>query len=274
MQLAIVIAVAVIVIALAVVLVVRGARTRSARSDWIGELSEIRRSSLGDDEEVTGAMEAVTIVDDPPTEPDAGTTGDGADSATPAPDPDDTVAARPVTDQPVRTIDDAGTRFNEYGGPDASRLRVELTGATGLRVVATTGSDDDSFAVDLPQGILWFHTASKGPASGCSVRIPAGWVTADGVLAVLADEQGWSYAMCIGGTASVRSRAGGNAVRLVAGQIGRVRVGHPGVDLVEVGVDALESEGIVRRQRRLDTARGHLDAAAPSESRGSTGGRG
>ena len=37
-----------------------------------------------------------------------------------------------------------------------------------------------------------------------------------------------------------------------AGQIGRGRNGTVGFELADVGVDALESEGAVRRQRRLD----------------------
>ena len=41
--------------------VVSGYRSRAAKSDWLGELSDIRRSSLGDDEEVTGALEAIHV---------------------------------------------------------------------------------------------------------------------------------------------------------------------------------------------------------------------
>jgi hypothetical protein len=50
--------------------VVGGYRSRSAKSDWLGELSDIRRSSLGDDEEVTGALEAIHVGDDEATDED------------------------------------------------------------------------------------------------------------------------------------------------------------------------------------------------------------
>lgn len=348
MQLAIVIVVIVVVITVAVVFVVRAVRSRSERSDWIGELSEIRRSSLGDDEEVTGAIEAVTVVEDRPgtlpgpasgasgptgtggrpavsevpavvteaasvvdaPEGDApGTDGSGSEGSEvdasgtdgsdgdlaeaeapdaavarterdeppgdpseagdpdPAPDADPPGESRPGSDgprpgepvvcHPTRTVDDAGTTFHEYGTSDDARLRIEVTDPDRSRVV-TTGDTEAAFAVDLPGGVLWFR--SDTATEECSIRIPAGWVTATGAAAVLADEQDWSYVMCLGGTASIRSRNGGPAVRLTAGQIGRLRPGESNVDLVEVGVEALESEGLVRRQRRLDAA-GQPDAA-------------
>lgn len=305
MQLAIVIVVVVVVLAAVVLFATRTWRSRTERTDWIGELSEIRRSSLGDDEEVTGAIEAVTIVDG---EPSAATSGDGTatdegavDPATddvehsgpPADavedsggrDPEQTradgsdapsVAPHTVTDRPTRTVTDAGTLFNEYGTVESSRLRVEITDPAALRVV-TTGPDRDggtSFAVDLPRGVLWFRAHGAG---ACSVRLHSGWVIADGVLAVLADDPGWSYVMCVEGTASIRSRSGGSPVRLTAGQIGRMRVGEPVVDLVDLGVEAIGSEGVVRRQRRLDTADrqvgDHPDGSSesPPEASGTVG---
>ena len=44
--------------------VVTALRSREAKSDWLGELSDIRRTSLGDDEEVTGAIAAIPYDDE------------------------------------------------------------------------------------------------------------------------------------------------------------------------------------------------------------------
>lgn len=314
MRLAIVIVVIVIVVIVVVLAALRTARSRSERSDWLGELSEIRRASLGDDQEVTGAIEAVTIVEDPttvkdPTTVDDPSTVDDPDgvSATrdPADDPsgagaseavepgdipvpgrpgtdgldgppgettepvvadpavtdpvtDDAEATtahavRSVTHSPTRTVSDAGTLFNEYEGDAGSLLRVEVTDPNGLRVMATGSgaAGDPTFAVDLHRGVLWFRSA---PGGGVSVRVPAGWARADGVVAIVGDDRGWSYVMCIDGTVSLRSRAGGGPVELSGGRIGRLRVGESVIDVVEVGSGAIESEGVVRRQRRLDGA--------------------
>lgn len=304
MRLAIGIAIIVVAVAAIVLVAVRSRRSRSERSDWLGELSEIRRSSLGDDEEVTGAIEAVTIRDAAsiderdatagddggPVVPEAGPVDDqgvpassedaGPVEVTPEPgvDPDGDPAGEPggdddpvdadaeavddadataLTIDPTRTVSDAGTLFNEYDTGGDGRVRIQVTDPGGLRVVRIATSDDHGpgVAIDLRRGVLWFHAGATAPRIGCSVRVPAGWVTADGLVAILAEDEGWSYVMCLAGTASIRSRSADAPLRLVAGQIGRLHEAVSEVDVVDVGVEALESEGMVRRQRRLDAAR-------------------
>ena len=123
----------------------------------------------------------------------------------------------------------------------------------GLRVLIG-GSDERraTCAVDLPRGVLWHRAAQDDIAEACSIRTPAGWVTTTGTMLVMVDDTGWSYAMCLDGVATVEVTSGGQQARLEAGYIGRGRNGTVGFELANVGVDALESEGAVRRQRRLD----------------------
>ena len=78
------------------------------------------------------------------------------------------------------------------------------------------------------------------------------WITQLDPDLVMVDATGWSYAMCLDGVATVEVSAEGHQARLEAGQIGRGRNGTVGFEVADVGVDALESEGAVRRQRRLD----------------------
>ncbi len=232
MPLEIVIGVVVIVVVIVVVLGVRAVRSRSERSDWIGELSEIRRSSLGDDEEVTGALEAVTIVDRADEETAGG--------------------AVAVTDAPTRTVEDAGTVFHEYVWPGLGRLRVDATDERGLRVLVDDVDVPSRLAADLPRGMLWFRSLGTGVSGSCSVRTPAGWVMARGDLLIVASDVDWTYVMCLDGEATIRFGGDGPRSTMVTGQIGRIRVGSNDHDIVDVGADALESEGAVRRQRRLD----------------------
>lgn len=253
MELIIVIGVGVVVVVAVVALVVRGARSRSARSDWLGELSEIRRSSLGDDEEVTGALEAVSIDEDPPGEATPAAEEEAGEQ-----DPDPSPVPTPSPATPLRTITDAGTLFDEYEWPGFATLRVDATDPRGLRVLADDGSSSRRIVVDLRRGVLWFRNTSDGaPTDGsasCSARIPGGWVVADADLLVLADPTGWSYVMCLRGTLTIRLDTSGDRVGLTAGQVGRVRAGTADHDVVDVGVSAILSEDVVRRQRRLDHA--------------------
>ncbi|MBS1848936.1 MAG: hypothetical protein JST73_11730 [Actinobacteria bacterium] len=297
----------VVVVAAAVAFAIRAVRSRSARTDWLGELDEIRRASLGDDEEVTGALEAV-IVDDadsddwPDSEPsvedpepvededdadadgDADAHTDGTDEDGDA-DPDGAAAAsddgvieatrdaastdvetdvpRPtpkpvvVTGTPTRTVTDAGSLFNEYQWSGSGLVRVETTNPTGLRVVATevVGDGDDGaartdFAVDLPRGTLWLRSGPGNPT--CAVRTSGAWISASGVFLVVASEDEWTYVMCLEGEGTIQPHGNGRRETLHAGQLGRVRPDSDGCDVIETGIDALESEGAVRRQRRLD----------------------
>jgi hypothetical protein len=300
-------------------------RNRSAKSEWIGELSDIRMSSLGDDDEVTGALEAINVDDDHDLDPD----GEPADAApvegapvedapvegapdvpavdastgetvqppatSPLEDPaadfreevsdpvvdsaaeepaaepptedsdrfaDETAESeatstvsdlRPVTNMPDRTVDDAGVVFYEYDRPDGALLRIEATDPTGLRVlVGQTDTRRATCAVDLPRGVLWHRGASGAVSEACSIRTPSGWVTTTGTLLVLVDATGWTYAMCLSGVATAECLPDGAQRRLATGEIGRGRVGTVGFEITTVGPDALESEGAVRRQRRLD----------------------
>jgi hypothetical protein len=260
--------------------VVGGYRSRSAKSDWLGELSDIRRSSLGDDEEVTGALEAIHVGDDeatdedtPPDEQEPVIEVAAWPEPEPEPEPESPAEAAPafadaaersssaatvpnlhsVTDAPDRTVEDGGAVFREYDRPGSSLLRIEATDPDGLRVLVG-GSDEHraTCAVDLRRGVLWHLAAQNVIAEACSIRTPAGWVTTTGTMLVMVDATGWSYAMCLDGVATVEVSAEGHQARLEAGQIGRGRNGTVGFELADVGVDALESEGAVRRQRRLD----------------------
>lgn len=355
-----VVAGAVLVVGALIVIVVSLFRSRSARTDWLGELSDIRRSSLGDDDEVTGALEAIpggdydddtgpendvstvapgflvdetpidgpssdgiSDVDEPvgdvdPTVGDVGAVSEpsGADGVVPvestepfaagsevaevdppgqliaAPaeatvaDPPDVEAdpepaepavnvetvepavvehsdvseaglppLRVVTDQPDRTVFDGDTTFHEYDRPDGAVLRVDATSTDALRVVVgEIASGPDTCAVDLVGGTLWFRPgAGDRPSLSCSVRTPAGWVTtSDAVVLVQVEPNGWSYAMCLEGTAALDHSDHDLKVVLEAGQIGRGRGGGSGFEVAKVGVDTLEHEDVVKRHRRLD----------------------
>lgn len=246
MQIAILIVVALIVIVLVVLGIIRARRSRSARSDWLGELSEIRRSSLGDDEEVTGVIEAVSVIAEPES----------------APPP--AVASTSLTDAPTREVRDAGTVFNEYAWPDFALLRVDVTEPHGLRVIADMsdpagGTDPeaqrpDQVMVDLPRGLAWFRSEPPGVARNCTVRTPAAWVAVRGVALVVASDDDWCYAMCVDGEVTVRRHSGGERVTVGAGGIARFQLDHDTVEVIDVGIAALESEGVLRRQRRLDAS--------------------
>lgn len=224
-----------VVVLVLVVLGVRAARSRTERTDWLGELSEIRRSSLGDDEEVTGAMEAVSVIDDE--------VDDRADDA-------DT--SLHIVAEPTRTVTDAGTAFNEYDWPRFGLLRVEATEPRGLRIMVDDGDDPEGIVVDLPRGVLWFRSRPGDTRRACTARTPAGWVLARGDLLILSGDDDWSYVMCLTGEATLRSDADGSRSAMTAGQIGRMRPGSVEHDIVDVGATGLEGEGVVRRQRRLD----------------------
>ncbi|HET8929049.1 MAG TPA: hypothetical protein VFN21_00185 [Acidimicrobiales bacterium] len=228
-----------VVVLVLIVLGVRAARSRTERTDWLGELSEIRRSSLGDDEEVTGALEAVSVIDDESDEHDDPGADQGADRLQ-------------VVGEPTRTVIDAGTVFNEYDWPGFGVLRVDATEPRGLRVMVDDADTPSSIVADLPGGVLWFRSLRGDTPRSCSVRTSAGWVLARGDVLVLSGDDGWSYVMCLTGEATLRSDAEGSRSAMTAGQIGRIRVGAAEHDLVDVGVAGLESEGVVRRQRRLD----------------------
>lgn len=254
----ILIIVGLVIVVVVVVLVVRSVRSRSARSDWLGELSEIRRSSLGDDEEVTGALQAISVDDDPATSDD-----EPVDAVDPDGDSGGEPPDGPLLEprSPVRTVTDAGTLFDEYEWPGTAQLRVDATDPRGLRVLADDRGRSCRVAVDLPRGVLWFGSEADPEVTvSCTVRVPGGWVVAEGRLLVLADEGGWSYAMCLDGRAAVRPDASETRTPMVPGQIARIRAGTSDHDVVAVGPDALESEGLVRRQRRLDSM-----TAAPVE---------
>lgn len=324
MVLFIVIAVVVVAVAALVVLVVRGVRNRSERDDWLGELSEIRRDSLGDDEEVTGALEAVVVEAGEPVE--LGERVESGESGIDSADPVDVLAERegaerevaegevavgetaeepfgqldekpgevpdvvpnhaeavaPIvaTGAPARTITDAGTLFDEYDWPGFATLRVDVTEPRGIRVIldlhlgtetgqmaqeslevatgAPGGEIPGEVMVDLPRGVLWFHPEQPDSDATCSVRIPGGWVRTRGSTAVLISED-WCFVMCVSGTASIRPAVVGedgvDRVALAGGQLARLGVGDlAGCDVVDVGVDVLESDGVIRRQRRLDAS--------------------
>ncbi len=239
-----IIVIAVVIVLVAIVAVVMSARrSRSARSDWLGELSEIRRSSLGDDEEVTGALEVISV-DDPQG---AGATGNDD----PAPEAADD---RPVEkDDPDATLLDAGATFWEWNRDVAGFLRVEATDPRGLRVLSGVDGTGAGYAVSLPRGVLWHRSASPDSGASCSIRTPAGWIVTTGLVAILIDETEATYVLCLAGEATVRTDAG--RARVKRGQIGRVVDAASAVQIADVGVDALESDSIVRRQRRLDSAR-------------------
>jgi hypothetical protein len=254
---------AIVVVGGIVLAVVGGYRSRSAKSDWLGELSDIRRSSLGDDEEVTGALEAIHVDDDEVGDDEVEAEDAPIDDQEPVvevaawPEPDSSASTvsnlHSVTDSPDRTVEDAGAVFREYDRPGSSLLRIEATDPDGLRVLVG-GSDESraTCAVDLRRGVLWHLAAQNVVVEACSIRTPAGWVTTTGTMLVMVDATGWSYAMCLDGVATVEVSAEGHQARLEAGQIGRGRNGTVGFEVADVGVDALESEGAVRRQRRLD----------------------
>lgn len=266
-----------------VVLSVRAARSRSERSDWLGELSDIRRSSLGDDEEVTGALDAVAIVDDGDgafADPDGGSTGPGVDRDVAGVEPvtDDAGGAIDVddadgptdvdasaemldgarsdpvavTDTPHAAVDDAGSRFHEYTWPDRCDLRVDVTDARGLRIMADTPDAPGRLVIDLPRGTLWFRSQVADAPTTCLVRTPGGWVFADGALLIVASETDWTYVMCLEGSGSIRIDGDQPRATMTRGQIARLRSGTGEHEVLDVGDDALESEGAVRRQRRLD----------------------
>ncbi len=230
-----------LVVLVSLLLVVRAARSRSERSDWLGELSEIRRSSLGDDEEVTGALEAVSVAADDES--------DGARRREPV----------SVTASPTRKTTDSGTVFHEYLWPDHGALRIDATELRGLRVIVDDVDAPGQLMVDLPRGVLWFRSEPSDARRACSVRTAAGWVLAAGDLLVLAADDDWSYVMCLGGEVTLRFEVGGGRATMTAGQIGRIRVGSADHDIVDVGAAALESEALVRRQRRLDEQIGAPD---------------
>ena len=227
MPVAIVICIVVIVVAGAVSLIVRAARSRSEKSDWLGELSEIRRSSLGDDEEVTGALEAVTVMDEPvPTdEPELN---------------DDLVR---------RTVSDEGTTFDEMSWHDGGLLRVEVRDDSSPRVVL--GQEGAQVAVGITAGICWNRPPEGSPDRRIVIRLPGGWVTPAGGVLILASKADWNFVMCLEGNASIRLDEGGR-VALQAGQVARLRAGTSDHDIVDAGIKALEAEAAVQRQRGMD----------------------
>lgn len=250
MQIAILIVVVLIVVVLVFLGIRRARRSRSAKEDWLGELSEIRRSSLGDDEEVTGVIEAVSVT----TEADS------------APPPE--TASTSLTDAPTREVRDAGTVFNEYAWPGFALLRVDVTDPHGLRVIADMSGPDgasdaearrpdqvpDQVMVDLPRGLAWFRSEPAGVSRDCTIRTPAAWVAVRGVALVVASDDDWCYVMCLDGEVTVRRHSGGDRVKVGSGGIARFRLDHDTVEVTEVGIAALESEGVLRRQRRLDAS--------------------
>jgi hypothetical protein len=155
----------------------------------------------------------------------------------------------PVTAAPTRTVTDAGTTFHEYAWPGSGLLRVEATDPRGLRVMVDDVDAPARLVAALPRGVLWFRSETSTP---CSVRTPAGWVMARGDLLIVASDADWTYVMCLDGTASIRFDGDGSRADMRGGQIGRIRFGTDDHDIVDVGAEALESEGAVRRQRRLD----------------------
>jgi hypothetical protein len=196
--------------------------------------------------QVTGALVAVTVVAGAADEPD-GDTGDDAG--------DDRMAAEgpvPVTDAPTATFEDAGTVFHEYTWPGLGRLRVDATDERGVRVMVDAVDAPTRLAADLPRGVLWFRSDGSKASTTCSVRTPAGWVMARGDLLIVASDVDWTYVMCLDGEATIRFGGDGPRSAMVSGQIGRIRAGSNDHDILDVGADALESEGAVRRQRRLD----------------------
>lgn len=286
----IVIVVAAVAVAVVILMSVRALRSRSARSDWIGELSEIRRSSLGDDQEVTGALETVKVIADDafagepvvdsPSEPRADSQPGSERDSEPGPevDPeserdrvpdsepdladgseryaeaDSDVEPEPspvsVTDAPRRTVTDAGTLFNEYDWPGFGMLRVEATDPLGLRVLLDAASSENQVLVDLPRGVAWFRSPPSRNGDSCTVRTPDGWVTGRGTLLVLVDSADLAYAMCLEGDASARSARGGRWTAFGAGSIARISSDEVGV--IDLEPSVLEGEDVVRRQRRLD----------------------
>lgn len=245
------IVVAAVVVAVVVVALVarRAVRSRSARTDWLGELSEIRRSSLGDDEEeVTGVLRVVTV--DESGDP-VGSRPSAASEPEPEPEPEPEGPVA-VTDRPDRVVTDADTTFMEYHLDAFGALRVTADPGPGLRIMVDHPRRTQHLMVDLPGGTLWFRSATQVSPSPCSIRTPAGWVMGRGDLLVLADAQDWCYVMCLQGEATIRLFANDTRAAIGRGRIGRFRAGSAVFDVVEVGADALESESAVRRQRRLD----------------------
>ena len=271
-----IIVIVVVVVLAAVTAVVLLRRSRSARSVWLGELSEIRRSSLGGEDEVTGALDAIddhsSSADDRDEEPvdGGGDGGEGEPVADSARDGEATDASVPslleVTGDPDRTISEAGTTFAEYDRGDSGILRVQQSAADGLRVFVTDSAGPTRCAVRLPRGILWFHDPESVDQFTCTVRTSAGWVAANGTLFVLVEPR-WTYVMCLAGSAAVHGPEVVGRVTLKAGQVGRFHADSTGPEVAVVGVDALESEGVIRRQRRLD----RTEERAGKEERGKQG---
>ncbi len=267
-----IIVIVVVVVLAAVTAVVLLRRSRSARSVWLGELSEIRRSSLGGEDEVTGALDAIddhsSSADDRDEEPvDGGVGGEGEPVADSARDGEATDASVPslleVTGDPDRTISDAGTTFTEYDRGDGGVLRVQQAAVGGLRVFVTDSGGPTRCAVRLPRGTLWFHDPESVDQFTCTVRTSAVWVAANGTLFVLVEPR-WTYVMCLAGSAAVHGSEVVGRVTLQAGQVGRFHPDSTDPEVALVGVDALESEGVIRRQRRLD----RTEERAGKEERG------
>ncbi len=255
------------VIAAVAVAVVNGARSRSAKSDWLDELDEIRLSSLGDDQEVTGALHAVPAEvalapdfdhgDEHPSDRD-GEPGQNEVELEPtkvvveAEESIQEESASPLRReaanvQPIER-DDAGMLFHEYAWDETCLLRVDATNPEGLRVVANADDSGGVCTVDLPRGSLWH----RGPNDAkFSVQTTDGLIQGFGTCAVAVDEN-WTFAICLEGEMSLR-HLGTDEVDLAAGCIGRMGHDDAQVQVMNAGFDALEDQDIVKRHRRLDT---------------------
>lgn len=254
------------VLAAVVVAVVNGVRSRSAKSDWLDELDEIRLSSLGDDQEVTGALHAVPAevalapdiaqIDEPPS--DIRTEfGQHAEEVEPisADVEDETSLQEDSASSPGRDTasvelterDDGGILFYEYTWDESCLLRVEATNPEGLRVVVNIDETDEICSIELPRGNLWH----RGPDDAkFSVQTTDGSIQGLGTCAVAVDES-WTFALCLEGEMILR-RDGTGPVDVVAGCIGRMGHDDAQVQVMNVGLNALEDQDIVKRHRRLD----------------------
>ena len=186
----------VLVVGAAVITVLTLFRSRVARSEWLGELDDIRRTSLGDTDEVTGAMQAVGPKEDLsdqsdgpadasahghfdaakwPTEPEP---GDSATSQEPVASEvaevvvAENVEAAPVVEAPV----EPGTQ------PGASRLDVVTDrpdrhfaeGHTKFSEFDRANGAVVRIDMSEPEGIRVVNGVDATGAATCAVDLPHG----------------------------------------------------------------------------------------------------
>lgn len=235
---------------------VAGSRRRRRRSSWLDELASVRGVNDGvlidvDHLDVPKKKKKAKAKKRPKRGDGGSVSGDGGVAN----------VSRDLTGRQV--TGPGGEIFFEYGGDVAPITRV-----SGEE--HTVSNEESRLVVEISRGSVWrlgesgsSHSAAKSPLF---VRTAAGDVSADCAdLLVTCEPDGWTYALCFGGTATVARDD--ESVTLRVDQVARTHVDSAAVEVATTAAGTLEGDEVVRLHRRLDRGAMSLEPSGISGRR-------